>query len=624
MEAERGADYRNRPIHEWLEAHGGLTKNGKEYNGPCPRCGGTDRFHVKEDGGGRARVGCRGCMDVGLDPDHEHYLEVCRILFGEEPPRPLPSLDSLTPNGSTGSIRKLRLLPTAGTGPLPYDPSKFQRKSSYPYHTADGELFACVKVTTKPGQKKKVWQDPPPPKNTRRPLYQLPQILDNPGLDLLVVEGEKSVHGAVYWFHERQVTTSLGGKGNPHLTDWSPVEGRRVTIWPDNDEDGQVYAKSVAELCQEAGAKEVEVVEVPAEWPDKWDLADPLPEGVTLDNLYDLLLTARNAIPATIISLADLLAEPDTPEPWLVDHLLSTGCLSLIASKPGAGKTTLIEDAALSIATGRPWLGRDVRQGPVVYYCFDQHRRFVKEHFRNMGATGEEEIFIHFDPIEGDPVGLLTSYIETYKPVLVIVDMLAQFFDLVDTGGKDGTVNYAKMSKHLTPLRSLAEQSTTHIALVHHGRKGESSEDSILGSTAITGRVDTVLLLDREEEQRNLRTTKQRGSGDTLEKTIIELDADGRIQTAGTKAEAVRDDIAGRLVQWLAENVSEQPQADLIAGVSGRRDVKSKTLIELVGAHIIERRKEGQKYFCWLSEYPSCTQGAGTTKVPSSTREKVQ
>ena len=125
MEAGRTADYR-RTVDEWLAAHGELTKNGKEYNGQCPRpeCGGTDRFHVKEDGGGRARVGCRGCMDVGLDPDHEHYLEVCRILFGEEPPRPPPSLYSLKPNGSTRP--NLRLLPTAGAGPTPYDPNKFR------------------------------------------------------------------------------------------------------------------------------------------------------------------------------------------------------------------------------------------------------------------------------------------------------------------------------------------------------------------------------------------------------------------------------------------------------------------------------------------------------------------
>lgn len=50
-------------------------------------------------------------------------------------------------------------------------------------------------------------------------------------------------------------------------------------------------------------------------------------------------LTEAAAEPQTI-SLADLLAEEDEAEPWLVDHLLTQGGLSLLNGKPGAGKTT--------------------------------------------------------------------------------------------------------------------------------------------------------------------------------------------------------------------------------------------------------------------------------------------
>ena len=36
-----------------------LRRRGSEWNGPCPRCGGTDRFHVMPSG----LFGCRGCGD---------------------------------------------------------------------------------------------------------------------------------------------------------------------------------------------------------------------------------------------------------------------------------------------------------------------------------------------------------------------------------------------------------------------------------------------------------------------------------------------------------------------------------------------------------------------------------
>ena len=39
-----------------------LKKSGSEWSGPCPLCGGEDRFHVREVAG-RALVGCRGCID---------------------------------------------------------------------------------------------------------------------------------------------------------------------------------------------------------------------------------------------------------------------------------------------------------------------------------------------------------------------------------------------------------------------------------------------------------------------------------------------------------------------------------------------------------------------------------
>ena len=70
--------------------------------------------------------------------------------------------------------------------------------------------------------------------------------------------------------------------------DWSPLHGRTVVIWPDNDAAGAKYAADVARLVP--GAK---IVPVPASFPDKWDLADELPEGITLEALGGLLLLAE-------------------------------------------------------------------------------------------------------------------------------------------------------------------------------------------------------------------------------------------------------------------------------------------------------------------------------------------
>ena len=50
-------------VEEWEQACG-LKRRGAERVGPCPRCGGDDRFHVRPGcNGGPPLVGCRGCLD---------------------------------------------------------------------------------------------------------------------------------------------------------------------------------------------------------------------------------------------------------------------------------------------------------------------------------------------------------------------------------------------------------------------------------------------------------------------------------------------------------------------------------------------------------------------------------
>lgn len=84
----------------------------------------------------------------------------------------------------------------------------------------------------------------------------------------------------------------MNGAKSPHKADWSPLAGRAVTIWPDNDKPGRDFATAAARLAHAAGAAEIAVVAVPPEWPPKWDLADPLLDGVEAGTLNDLLASA--------------------------------------------------------------------------------------------------------------------------------------------------------------------------------------------------------------------------------------------------------------------------------------------------------------------------------------------
>ena len=182
----------------------------------------------------------------------------------------------------------------------------------WPYHDAGGDLdgYVCrfdlssqdgtvdkefrpyrYGATTKNGQTCvgwcwKGWGD-------GRPLYNLRELLARLDARVIVTEGEKKAAAAKQLFPDCVAVSPMNGAKSPHKTDWSPLAGRSLVIWPDNDQPGRDFAEASVKLARAAGASEVAVVAVPQGWPQKWDLADARPDGVEIGTLTDLLNSAK-------------------------------------------------------------------------------------------------------------------------------------------------------------------------------------------------------------------------------------------------------------------------------------------------------------------------------------------
>jgi hypothetical protein len=131
-----------------------------------------------------------------------------------------------------------------------------------------------------------------------RTLYSLPELIAHPAALVIVTEGEKKADLVPSLFPGYLGTTSMGGARAAKLSDWTPLVGRMVIIWPDHDEPGRRYAQDVAALATAAGAASVAIVTVPAGWPEGWDIADAPPEGAAPDALAELLQSAVPWTPA--------------------------------------------------------------------------------------------------------------------------------------------------------------------------------------------------------------------------------------------------------------------------------------------------------------------------------------
>ena len=71
--------------------------------------------------------------------------------------------------------------------------------------------------------------------------------------------------------------------------------------------------------------------------------------------------------------IGKLIDKPYEEPSWLVEDMLLEGGLSMLVAKPKIGKSTFARFLAASVAKGDLLLGRDVKQGPVIYIAMEEN-----------------------------------------------------------------------------------------------------------------------------------------------------------------------------------------------------------------------------------------------------------
>lgn len=152
--------------------------------------------------------------------------------------------------------------------------------AKWDYLDASGKLIAVVYRYDPPGRKKEFrpWDArrrkmaPPDP----RPLYNQPGMAS--ASLVVLVEGEKCAQALIG--AGVVATTAMHGANAPvEKTDWSPLAGKAVLVWPDRDKPGWEYATLAAQAILSAGAKTCHILYPPEEAADGWDAADAVAEG---------------------------------------------------------------------------------------------------------------------------------------------------------------------------------------------------------------------------------------------------------------------------------------------------------------------------------------------------------
>ncbi len=258
-------------------------------------------------------------------------LEHARQWLGRAPAAPAP--------------RKRKQPPIDDLGPA---------TGKWDYLDAAGQLIAVVYRYDPPGGKKEFrpWDvkrrkaTPPDP----RPLYNQPGLLEAD--QVVLVEGEKCAQALID--QGITATTAMQGANAPvDKTDWSPLQGKEVLIWPDADEAGARYADAVAQQLRGIAAR-VRRIRVPPHAPSKWDAADAIAEGF---DVRALLAEAEDGTPQPpghfdILTwhAIDRFSGAPPARRWLVPGVFPMAQVSLVAAGGGVGKSFLLLALARAVS----------------------------------------------------------------------------------------------------------------------------------------------------------------------------------------------------------------------------------------------------------------------------------
>jgi hypothetical protein len=204
--------------------------------------------------------------------------------------------------------------------------------------------------------------------------------------------------------------------------------------------------------------------------------------------------------PYKLVLARDVTIE-GTVKLFLIDGFLGRSEISIWFGPPECGKSTVKIDAACHIATGRPWCGRAVMRGPVLYVAAERGKTVKR---RIMAWRLEHGIDDFPLAVIDDTVDLRTGRVDADRiiaaakalgtlsgqPVVwIIFDTLSRML----AGGDENSSR--DMGLLVLSIDRIYRETGAHCSLVHHVPLGNS--DRMRGHGVPLGAADTTVRVDK-------------------------------------------------------------------------------------------------------------------------------
>ncbi|MBZ5678216.1 MAG: AAA family ATPase [Acidobacteriia bacterium] len=175
---------------------------------------------------------------------------------------------------------------------------------------------------------------------------------------------------------------------------------------------------------------------------------------------------------------------------WLIADVIPLSAVTLLTAEAGTGKTWVAQAIAGAVAHGRRFLGREVKQRPVLYLDGENPLALVLQRLGQLSIDPTEALSIWGGWHSSEPPGpkdeRLLNFAREYQP-LIIFDSLVYFHQ-----GDEQSATETRAFMNF--FRKLANAGATLVVL-HHTGKGKSSK-RYRGSSDIEASVDMAYHLE--------------------------------------------------------------------------------------------------------------------------------
>ncbi len=404
------------------------------------------------------------------------------------------------------------------------------RTAKWDYLTPEGELIACVYRYDPPSGKEfrpwdvqsQTWRAPNP-----RPLFNLPAV--STAKQVVLVEGEKCACALIAL--GIVATTAMNGAKAPiDKTDWSPLKGKEVIIWPDRDSAGWDYAQKAAKACVLAGCTCVFILIPPSDKPEKWDAADAVQEG--FDCLTFIARGDRQVVKATAPTLPSFsfgqLLDDDSamPADIVSPRVVTPGSLTVFGGAPKVGKSDFLLAWLAHMAAGATFLGmhpaRPLRifylQAEVQYYYLRERVKAIKlpshriqDARQNLYCTPQVHLILNEDGV-ARTIAAIQEAFPSEPPDIIAIDPLRNVFDSAEgsNGENDNAVMLFFLQQRIGHIL-YAINPNAGVILVHHTKKmgkrqfEEDPFQAFAGAGSLRGFYSSGFMLNRPDESNTVR-----------------------------------------------------------------------------------------------------------------------